>query len=498
MGENSSFLSKADAFKASANKAFSERHYINAEASYTSAVETLEAGDLEDDEIKKALAINLSNRSFTRLKLEEYGWAIEDATRSININPSYVKAYYRRGSAKLSLGKNKEALQDFRYVAKIHPNDKDARLKLKECEKIVKQEAFALAIQADEPKSILDTLDLEAMVVEDTYTGPRYPEDGVFTKGHVEELIEHLRNQKPVHKKYAFRLLIAAKKVFEAMENIVTLPVGSGSIITVCGDTHGQYYDLLNIFKLNGMPSSENPYLFNGDFVDRGSFSVEVILTLLALKIHDPNCMHLTRGNHESESMNKIYGFEGEVKAKHGERLFKSFSELFRTMPLAYILDGTPVSGGKRALVLHGGLFSRDGVMLEDLQKLDRFREPDTGLMAEMLWSDPRKENGWGTSKRGIGASFGPDVTKRFLDANNLELVVRSHELKDEGYEIEADGRLITVFSAPNYCDQMGNSGAYIRFKSDMKPNISQFKAVPHPDVKPMAYVANAGLMGLG
>lgn len=90
-------------------------------------------------------------------------------------------------------------------------------------------------------------------------------------------------------------------------------------------------------------------------------------------------------------------------------------------------------SGGKRALVLHGGLFSRDGVMLEDLQKLDRFREPDTGLMAEMLWSDPRKENGWGTSKRGIGASFGPDVTKRFLDANNLELVVRSHELKDEG-----------------------------------------------------------------
>lgn len=116
-------------------------------------------------------------------------------------------------------------------------------------------------------------------------TIPSHDSDGVLTRGHVEELIEHLRNQKAVHKKYAFKLLIAAKKIFGAMQNIVTLPVGSGSVITVCGDTHGQYYDLLNIFKLNGMPSSENPYLFNGDFVDRGSFSVEVILTLLALKV---------------------------------------------------------------------------------------------------------------------------------------------------------------------------------------------------------------------
>lgn len=77
--------------------------------------------------------------------------------------------------------------------------------------------------------------------------------------------------------------------------------------LTVCGDVHGQYYDLLNIFKMNGRPSAENPYLFNGDFVDRGSFSVEIMLTLISWKIHNPSCIHFTRGNHESKNMNKVY-----------------------------------------------------------------------------------------------------------------------------------------------------------------------------------------------
>ncbi|KAL0311475.1 UNVERIFIED_CONTAM: Serine/threonine-protein phosphatase 5 [Sesamum angustifolium] len=112
--------------------------------------------------------------------------------------------------------------------------------------------------------------------------------------------------------------------------------------------------------------------------------------------------------------------------------------------------------------------------------------------MCELLWSDPQPQLGRGPSKRGVGLSFGADVTKRFLQDNNLDLVVRSHEVKDEGYEIDQDGKLITVFSAPNYCDQMGNKGAFIRFEApDLKPNIVTFSAVPHPDVKPMAYANN-------
>ena len=134
----------------------------------------------------------------------------------------------------------------------------------------------------------------------------------------------------------------------------------------------------------------------------------------------------------------------------------------------------------KRVLVVHGGIFSQDGVKLEDIRRIDRFREPpEKGLMCEILWSDPCKLPGRHPSKRGVGLSFGPDIAKTFLDENKLELLVRSHEVKDEGYEVEADGKVITIFSAPNYCDQMKNKGALIRFKgSDMKPNFVQFTAV--------------------
>lgn len=193
-----------------------------------------------------------------------------------------------------------------------------------------------------------------------------------------------------------------------------------------------------------------------------------------------------------------VYGFEGEVKAKYKrELMFRMFTELFQSLPLGYILDGT-VDGstdGKRAFIVHGGLFSKDGITIADLQQLNRRREPDDGLMAEMLWSDPQDAPGWGQSKRGIGVAFGPDVTHRFLDTNGLDIIIRSHEMKDEGYEVGADGRLVTIFSAPNYCDQMGNKGAYISFDCTMKPKFTQFSAVPHPNVKAMAYAG--GMMGL-
>ncbi len=215
--------------------------------------------------------------------------------------------------------------------------------------------------------------------------------------------------------------------------------------------------------------------------MDRGSFSSEVMLTLLALKVYSPESIHLTRGNHESQNMNRIYGFEGEVRTKYSVQVFHLFSELFQSLPLAYVLDGKVggAEGGRRAFIVHGGLFSRDGVTLGELQKLNRRCEPDSGLVAEMLWSDPQEADGWGPSKRGIGVAFGPDVTRRFLDSNDLDIVVRSHEMKDEGYEVGAGGRLITIFSAPNYCDQMGNKGAYIIFGHKMEPEFIQFTAVP-------------------
>jgi serine/threonine-protein phosphatase 5 len=187
-----------------------------------------------------------------------------------------------------------------------------------------------------------------------------------------------------------------------------------------------------------------------------------------------------------------MYGFEGECKAKYNERVFKLFSESFSALPLATLI-------GDKYFVLHGGLFSDDETSLDDIRKLNRHsqRQPgQSGLMMEMLWTDPQTAPGRGPSKRGVGMQFGPDVTKRFCEKNGLEAIIRSHEVRMEGYEVEHDGKCITVFSAPKYCDSTENKGAYINIESDYKLQFNKFDAVPHPDIKPMAY-ANNGMMSM-
>ncbi len=147
-------------------------------------------------------------------------------------------------------------------------------------------------------------------------------------------------------------------------------------------------------------------------------------------------------------------------------------------------------------MVVHGGLFSNDGVTLNDIQKIERRRAvPQTGIMCDILWSDPSPLDGKHPSKRGVSIEFGPDISKKFLDSNNLNLLVRSHQNKDEGYEVERGDQVITVFSAPNYCDQMKNKGAYILFKEDMIPDFRKFDAVPHPNVPCMFYAKKSNFM---
>jgi serine/threonine-protein phosphatase 5 len=313
--------------------------------------------------------------------------------------------------------------------------------------------------------------------------------------------MEQFKNQKLIHKRYVARLLISCKRYFENLSSLmeISLPTeapehdcSTAPRVTVCGDTHGQYYDVLNIFDMNGYPSKNNPYLFNGDFVDRGSFSVEVILTYLMWKLHDPTCIYLTRGNHETKNMNKIYGFEGEAKAKYDDKIFELFLEVFSHLPLAAVIEST-------VFVTHGGLPTEEGVTLNDVRKIKRGCEPpESGLMSDLMWSDPQPFPGKSPSKRGVGFSFGPDITQKFLDTNGLSLLVRSHEVKEEGYLVEHGGKTITIFSAPNYCDTMGNKGAFIHFDASMEPKFTQYTNVPHPDVKPMAYSAGmGGLFGL-
>ncbi len=272
-------------------------------------------------------------------------------------------------------------------------------------------------------------MDPENVPLESNYDGPHLsePTDGGnrFSIQFVKDMVERFRNQKLIAKRYLVMLLKNLFEQFKALSNLIeiNLPEGENGRMTVCGDTHGQFYDLLNIFEINGFPSKENPYLFNGDFVDRGSFSLEVIVTLLGFKAACPESVYLTRGNHESKNMNQMYGFEGEVKHKYDANCMTMFSELFCWIPLCATID-------KKIFVVHGGLSSQDVVTLKDIQKFDRKREPpDSGLMSDLMWSDPSPLDGHSPSKRGVGIAFGPDVTKAFLSLNDLDILIRSHEV---------------------------------------------------------------------
>jgi len=322
-----------------------------------------------------------------------------------------------------------------------------------------------------------------AAVEEHLSVGPEY-KAGQISLDFCLRLLQWQKQGQTLAKQFAYLLILDLIELMKGLASaLVDVVVPPGREITVCGDVHGQYYDLLHIWEINGVPSEDNPYLFNGDFVDRGSFSVEVILALFAWKLLYPGHLHLARGNHETQSMNRIYGFEGEVLYKYDEGLYNLMCEAFCLLPLCHVLNSC-------VFVVHGGLFSYDGVTLDDIRRIDRVCEPmDCGLMVDMLWSDPYP--GWGraASKRGVGVAFGQDVTEEFLRTNDLRLVIRSHELCEEGYSVEHSGRLITVFSAPNYCDQMGNRGAFIRLDGDtLTPRPTSFCAVPHPPVRAMQY----------
>ncbi|CAF4273030.1 unnamed protein product [Rotaria sp. Silwood2] len=497
----------ADMVKGQANEAFKNGDYEKATELYTKAIE------MHPD------AILYSNRSFAYLRREWYGYALIDAKKALEYDSKYIKAYYRRASSYMALGKYTLALSDYEYVTKACPNDTDATMKYEECKKVVTRIRFEKAIAVDESsKSVANQIEMNTMTVEKEYDGPHLELDGRVTKEFMFALLPYFENQKKLHKRYAYQIILQILTMLKSLPTLIEITVPAKHKFTICGDIHGQFYDLLNIFKLNGPPSEENPYLFNGDFVDRGSFSVECILTLFGFKLLYPDYFFLARGNHESLTMNQMYGFEGEVKAKYTTQMFQLFTEVFNYLPLSHCINN-------KVLVMHGGLFSKDDVTLKDIRAIDRVKQPpEEGLMSEILWSDPQPQNGRSESKRGVGMyrkflsilffysidikhqceylflglQFGPDVTQRFIKLNNLEYVVRSHEVKQEGYELAHNGKCITVFSAPNYCDTMGNKGAYITITGDdVRPRFTSYAAVPHPAVRPMMYANQLSMFGL-
>jgi len=192
--------------------------------------------------------------------------------------------------------------------------------------------------------------------------------------------------------------------------------------LKICGDIHGQYTDLLRLFEYGGFPPEAN-YLFLGDYVDRGKQSLETICLLLAYKIKYPENFFMLRGNHECASINRIYGFYDECKRRYNIKLWKTFTDCFNCLPIAAIVD-------EKIFCCHGGL-SPDLQSMEQIRRIMRPTDvPDTGLLCDLLWSDPDKDvQGWGENDRGVSFTFGADVVSKFLNRHDLDLICRAHQV---------------------------------------------------------------------
>lgn len=225
--------------------------------------------------------------------------------------------------------------------------------------------------------------------------------------------------------------------------------------LNVLGDIHGQFYDLLRLLEVGGFPPDSN-YLFLGDYVDRGKFSIETVCLLFVYKYKYPENFFLLRGNHECASINKMYGFYDECKRRYSIKLWKIFTDVFNYLPIAACIED-------RILCMHGGL-SPDFHSLEQLYLISRPTDvPDSGLLCDLLWSDPGEEvTGWGENERGVSVTFSRGVVEGFLERHDLDLIIRAHQVVQDGYEFFADKRMITVFSAPNYCDEFDNNAGIV------------------------------------
>jgi serine/threonine-protein phosphatase PP1 catalytic subunit len=240
----------------------------------------------------------------------------------------------------------------------------------------------------------------------------------------------------------------------------------------ICGDIHGQYYDLLRLFEYGGFPPEAN-YLFLGDYVDRGKQSLETICLLLAYKIKYPENFFILRGNHECASINRIYGFYDECKRRYNIKLWKTFTDCFNCLPIAAVID-------EKIFCMHGGL-SPDLNQMEQIRKVMRPTDvPDVGLLCDLLWSDPEKDIvGWSENDRGVSFTFGPDIVSRFLQKHDLELICRAHQVVEDGYEFFSKRQLVTLFSAPNYCGEFDNAGAMMSVDQSLLCSFQILKPAP-------------------
>ncbi|KAG8966511.1 serine/threonine protein phosphatase Pzh1 [Tulasnella sp. 419] len=268
-------------------------------------------------------------------------------------------------------------------------------------------------------------------------------------------------------------LCLAAREVFLSQPTLIEL----SPPVKIVGDVHGQYSDLIRLFEMCGFPPHSN-YLFLGDYVDRGKQSLETILLLLCYKVKYPENFFLLRGNHECANVTRVYGFYDECKRRTSLKIWKTFVDVFNTLPIAAIV-------ASKIFCVHGGL-SPSLQSMEDIKRIQRPTDvPDFGLLNDLLWSDPSDSAvDWEDNERGVSYCFGKSVINDFLGRYDMDLICRAHMVVEDGYEFWNDRTLVTVFSAPNYCGEFDNYGACMSVSEDLLCAFELLKPLDGPALR--------------
>ncbi|KAI9252087.1 serine/threonine-protein phosphatase PP-Z1 [Sporodiniella umbellata] len=224
----------------------------------------------------------------------------------------------------------------------------------------------------------------------------------------------------------------------------------------------------------SGYPPDSN-YLLLGDYVDRGKQSLETILLLFCYKIKYPENFFLLRGNHECANVTRVYGFYDECKRRTNTKVWKTFIDVFNTLPIAALV-------ANKIFCVHGGL-SPSLESMDDVRNIVRPTDvPEYGLLNDLVWSDPSDTAvSWEENERGVSFCFGKRIVNEFLAKHDLDLVCRAHMVVEDGYQFFNERTLVTVFSAPNYCGEFDNFGAVMSINEELLCSFELLTPLEHP-----------------